>query len=237
MGNSAERLELSFLFRINLARLAYQLKVLSRLSDPLQPRILKMFSQVLFFLIFVTVTSAFLQALDVGDPCQTVGRKGVCTLGDDCPGYSKAIRTQEFLENRCNFRGNQIVVCCPLRKSVEACERHKSRPSKIITFDDHIVNGEEADKGDFPQFVALGYAADNGNMSYDCGGVLISERFVLTAAHCLNRRLILARFGIISMKDDQRANIYKVDMTIKVCCRTICDANMNVENFYHFISF
>ncbi|XP_053687782.1 transmembrane protease serine 9-like isoform X2 [Sabethes cyaneus] len=42
----------------------------------------------------------------------------------------------------------------------------------------------EAIRGEFPWHAAL-YREESGNFSYSCGGSLVSERFVITAAHCV----------------------------------------------------
>lgn len=46
-----------------------------------------------------------------------------------------------------------------------------------------IVGGKKAAPKEFPHMAAVGYDSPNG-VVFSCGGSLISERFVLTAAHC-----------------------------------------------------
>lgn len=47
-----------------------------------------------------------------------------------------------------------------------------------------IVGGIKAEKNEFPHMAAIGYGNDEIEISFRCGGSLISERCVLTAAHC-----------------------------------------------------
>jgi secreted trypsin-like serine protease len=50
-----------------------------------------------------------------------------------------------------------------------------------------IVGGEPASLHEFPHFALLGFQFDN-ELKFLCGGSLISENFVLTAAHCRSAR-------------------------------------------------
>lgn len=47
-----------------------------------------------------------------------------------------------------------------------------------------VVGGDDATENQFPHMAAIGYRGSGSSVSFGCGGSLISDRFILTAAHC-----------------------------------------------------
>ncbi|XP_055642828.1 serine protease snake-like [Toxorhynchites rutilus septentrionalis] len=90
------------------------------------------------------------------------------------------------------------------------------RPTSIV-FEDYkcpnvlelIVGGEEARKGEFPHQALLGYPSEDDprEITFKCGGTLISERYVLSAAHCsIGGKPTVVRLGennLLDNEDDQ----------------------------------
>lgn len=70
-------------------------------------------------------------------------------------------------------------------RSKEYCEHHGAE--KLLQLDYHIVGGTDSDIAEFPHIAALGYE-NLGEIEFDCGGALISNNFVITAAHCCTRK-------------------------------------------------
>lgn len=61
-----------------------------------------------------------------------------------------------------------------------------------------ILGGTEADRTDFPHMASIGFGFGR-KLSYKCGGTLISEKFVMTAAHCKSDRTrFVKRFHVHS---------------------------------------
>ncbi|KAF2898151.1 hypothetical protein ILUMI_08021 [Ignelater luminosus] len=61
-----------------------------------------------------------------------------------------------------------------------------------------IYGGEAVDIGEFPWLALLGFDKDD----FVCGGSLINNRYVLTAAHCISDELALVRLGEHNIKTD-----------------------------------
>ncbi|CAH2048548.1 unnamed protein product, partial [Iphiclides podalirius] len=160
-----------------------------------------------FICFYITIKVVAGQA---GDSCLHKNISGVCSLINDCEVALRSIHTNGFHRlSRCGFDKNLEIVCCPLAKKLEdnhniednednvkenagvrrlrvadkECKNIVNRYNPPV--DTHIIGGEIASAGEFPHTVALGYRESN-KYFFRCGGSLISERHVLTAAHCVN---------------------------------------------------
>jgi transmembrane serine protease 3 len=83
-----------------------------------------------------------------------------------------------------------------------------------------IVGGQTTKTGEFSHMAAIGYG-DFNEIMFACGGSLISEKFVLTAAHCLGRKSnppVLVRLGDQNLKsedDGAQSQEFRVKRLIK----------------------
>ncbi|KAI5747039.1 hypothetical protein M8J77_010447 [Diaphorina citri] len=65
-----------------------------------------------------------------------------------------------------------------------------------------IVGGQKSELGEFPHMAAVGFRTGRGGISWNCGGSLVSEKFVLTAAHCTDSSLgkpVSVRLGELNL--------------------------------------
>ncbi|XP_035204544.1 proclotting enzyme-like [Stegodyphus dumicola] len=84
-----------------------------------------------------------------------------------------------------------------------------------------IVNGREADKGSWPWMAVVFVERRNGNKSPDCGGSLVTNRHVITAAHCvvtgrgntpMEPRLLSVRLGAHDLRKEREPGAVDVNV-------------------------
>ncbi|XP_064538513.1 serine protease persephone-like isoform X2 [Drosophila montana] len=104
------------------------------------------------------------------------------------------------------------------RPAVRACrlfedlqkERQREGQKEALTL--HILDGIPVEPGVYPHMAAIAFS-NFGTFVYRCGGSLISNRHILTAAHCFNEDLpVHARLGTVNI--EQLGDFYQ-DIAIK----------------------
>lgn len=144
-----------------------------------------------------------------GDTCTLRdGGIGICRKTIEC---RKGNRMREL---HCEFSGANPVICCALAANAtfdasarvvdDACNTVQTVRNKIA---DHVVGiAEAANVGEFPFMALLTYPEERTR----CGAALVSDRFLITAAHCFkNEKPLTARLGT-NRADDPLPDIYEV---------------------------
>ncbi|XP_055930062.1 proclotting enzyme-like isoform X2 [Argiope bruennichi] len=149
------------------------------------------------------------QPLEKFQECKTPrNESGFCRYVQHCMLPSILNSIQHFMENMCIIQERFIGVCCPefpvqkiLVKWEDQLETFNDRNNSVETPQDcgvgtntRVVGGNDADRKAWPWMVAL----LNNKKKFFCGGSLINNQYVLTAAHCTfgnSKDQMVARLG------------------------------------------
>lgn len=170
---------------------------------------LKLFSLIIFQLLQFATSQfgirSYFFSIPENYPCgfNPSVHSGRCRKIKDCISVMKKERPIEICQINI-FDPSSTLVCCssedlsdsrshvPVEKGpldYENCiEQYK--PYRKIVDESAIsftVNGEQVEQGEFSHAAALGWIRWNDlSVDWQCGGSLITELFVVTAAHCTN---------------------------------------------------
>jgi len=134
-------------------------------------------------------------------------RQMTCIQDYKCVQASQCRSTSEIVYP-CNEEQNR--VCCPAELLVENATvvvRTSAFPKSCgsVSTTDRITGGEIATVGQFPWMALLGYILQGVDLAqFLCGGSIITHKYILTAAHCINIdsrfKLEIVRLGELNLE-------------------------------------
>lgn len=124
---------------------------------------------------------------------QSVGPTVCCVSTSEVPDVNKF----KIVRNKSGDRARKF------------CEANGTGLQSLLGF--HIITGKRSDVEEFPHMVAIGFPSLDGEIvDFRCGGALISEKFIVTAAHCTNLKGIaptIVRIGRVRFQDKERSEM------------------------------
>ncbi|KAJ3656634.1 hypothetical protein Zmor_015693 [Zophobas morio] len=197
----------------------------------------------LIVVIVIFVKNVYTQGI-IGNSCslEPSNSPGVCKLLTQCKEIRDQVVFSHKLPQTCGFEGTQAIVCCPKTRQPGYISQTKCREYTSHTKEEQlcghyivkrVVGGVPTGRTDFPHMAALGYPIESSDKyRWLCGGSVISEQYILTAAHCLfsiiggEPKVVL--LGVTNLND----TYHRHEKTI---AKTIPHPEYNFNSHYHDI--
>lgn len=134
-----------------------------------------------------------------GDRCQLRNRRP-----GQCRSHSTCTTVGTGGLSLCRSGGSQLVVCCDVVQ--QQCDAANIAMESRVK--DHLVGvTEKADVGEFPFMALVIY----NTTEHRCGATIISDKFLLSAAHCFKKFLFPTKIRVGTIDaDDRMAPTYDI---------------------------
>ncbi|XP_055923527.1 serine protease easter-like [Eupeodes corollae] len=131
-------------------------------------------------------------------PCTTpIGKNGECKNIRQCPSLVKLLMRQPLLvENKlylqrsqCGFEDHNVMACCPDNVPAPIVSPKWSllpKPRFCGSMQENrLYGGPQTEIDSYSWMALLEYNKGENKAEFHCGGALISDRYIVTAAHCV----------------------------------------------------
>ncbi|XP_031327726.1 CLIP domain-containing serine protease 2-like isoform X2 [Photinus pyralis] len=139
----------------------------------------------------------------------------------------------------CGVEGNAVKVCCADEPIVfpRSIVDENSETSKLerdyklsllpsncgfLNTQNYIVGGSKTSIFDYPWMALLGYK-EGDDVKFRCGGTIINENYILTAAHCFQEKPVVVRLGEHNIDTPIDCETMSMDKAYKVCAPPVQD--------------
>ncbi|CAH0717893.1 unnamed protein product, partial [Brenthis ino] len=172
--------------------------------------------KIIFYILFLDILSRVHLASDYGGEIDIYNDMNVTYPADPCVHFD--LKMPDFTAPR---RRVSEVKCLEYIWRLRQQQTSKLRNYECALLKKmpkpEVIGGNNAIHGEYPHMGALGWKAKIGTWIFKCGGSLISENFILTAAHCYK----------VPKNDETVADFYP--KIVRLGSRNILDSKLSYD--------